>query len=674
MKIFCLLFLSSICVAASNNQIISVQSPLQLSSGLMSMPQGSGAQNGYIYSGDWTTFNNKQSAGNYITALTGDVTAAGPGSVSSTVAFVGGSSAASVHSAQLSVAAATSSNTPSTLVSRDGSGNFSAGTITASLTGAASLNVLKAGDTMTGTLVIEPGSGADINAIQVSSGTTLGTVRQYFLNNTPSTYTREFEFDAKFPSGSEILELQSDAAFITSWTRNAQMLSASGSAALPFYSFNGATGLGMADVAGALVLSTAGSAAITITSGVVNIPNLTASQAVVTDSSKNLVSLAYGSTNTASTLVERDSSGNFSAGTITASLTGAASLNVLKAGDMMTGTLVIEPGSGADITALQVSSGTTLGTVRQYFLNNTPATYTREFEFDAEFPSGSEILQLQSDAAFITSWTRNGQMLSRSGSAALPFYSFNGASGLGMSDVVGALVFSTSGSAALSLSTSGVVNIPNLTASQAVVTDSSKNLVSLAYGSANTASTLVERDGSGNFSAGTITASLTGTASGNLPLSGGTISGNLVVTGTVTPTGGIVGSVAGTTPTAGNVGEMISAHSSVGVTTNTSTNTVITSITLTTGVWMISGNCQNDNVVTQTGDNAYLYFENTNTNTEGFDYLLSRGVAGGASNLVFPPRVVVVASGDSNKTVAIQAKSQTAAGSDFASVFAIRIA
>jgi len=38
---------------------------------------------------------------------------------------------------------ATSSNTTSTLVQRDGSGNFSAGTITASLTGAASLNPLK---------------------------------------------------------------------------------------------------------------------------------------------------------------------------------------------------------------------------------------------------------------------------------------------------------------------------------------------------------------------------------------------------------------------------------------------------------------------------------------------------------------------------------------------------
>ncbi len=48
--------------------------------------------------------------------------------------------------------------------------------------------------------------------------------------------------------------------------------------------------------------------------------------------------------------------------------------------------------------------------------------------------------------------------------------------------------------------------------------------------SANTASKVVARDASGNFSAGTITASLTGTASGNLALTGGTLSGALQTT------------------------------------------------------------------------------------------------------------------------------------------------
>jgi hypothetical protein len=43
------------------------------------------AQTGVLSSTDWNTFNNKQAAGNYITALTGDVVATGPGSVAATI-------------------------------------------------------------------------------------------------------------------------------------------------------------------------------------------------------------------------------------------------------------------------------------------------------------------------------------------------------------------------------------------------------------------------------------------------------------------------------------------------------------------------------------------------------------------------------------------------------------
>lgn len=43
-------------------------------------------QPGFLSAADWITFNAKQAAGSYITALTGDVTAAGPGSVASTIA------------------------------------------------------------------------------------------------------------------------------------------------------------------------------------------------------------------------------------------------------------------------------------------------------------------------------------------------------------------------------------------------------------------------------------------------------------------------------------------------------------------------------------------------------------------------------------------------------------
>lgn len=95
---------------------------------------------GCLAAADFTTFNGKQAAGDYITALTGDVTAAGPGSVAATVVLVGGSSAANVHSAELAANAATNANTVSTIVKRDGSGAFSAGAVseTSALIGGAS--------------------------------------------------------------------------------------------------------------------------------------------------------------------------------------------------------------------------------------------------------------------------------------------------------------------------------------------------------------------------------------------------------------------------------------------------------------------------------------------------------------------------------------------------------
>jgi len=71
-----------------------------------------------------------------------------------TVVDVGGSSAANVHSAELLANASTSLNTLSTIVKRDGSGNFSAGTITATLSGHATLDLALTGGTMTGSLGI----------------------------------------------------------------------------------------------------------------------------------------------------------------------------------------------------------------------------------------------------------------------------------------------------------------------------------------------------------------------------------------------------------------------------------------------------------------------------------------------------------------------------------------
>jgi len=63
----------------------------------------------------------------------------------------------------------------------------------------------------------------------------------------------------------------------------------------------------------------------------------------------NAGNVTFNSTNVVSTAVIRDASGNFAAGTITANLTGAASQNVLKAGDTMTGSLTLT-GAGSNFS------------------------------------------------------------------------------------------------------------------------------------------------------------------------------------------------------------------------------------------------------------------------------------------------------------------------------------
>ncbi|MCL5875793.1 MAG: tail fiber domain-containing protein [Candidatus Dependentiae bacterium] len=202
----------------------------------------------------------------------------------------------------------------------------------------------------------------------------------------------------------------------------------------------------------------------------------------------------YSSSDTPNTLVLRDGSGNFSANIITASLNGAASANVLKTGDTMTGTL--------------------------------------------QLPAGT---------------------------SAAPSLVFTGSTTSGLSASAGALSFNTNGTERMKISSAGTVSIDTFTTPGVVHNDGSGNLsTSLIVNadisntaaitdtklatisssgkvansattatSANTPSTIVLRDSLGDFAATTITANLignvTGLASGNLPLTGGTLTGNLTL-------------------------------------------------------------------------------------------------------------------------------------------------
>lgn len=76
-------------------RLINTTAPLQGGGNLsadrtLSITEATTSTDGYLSHTDWNTFNNKQAAGSYITALTGDGTASGPGSVPLTLAAVNG--------------------------------------------------------------------------------------------------------------------------------------------------------------------------------------------------------------------------------------------------------------------------------------------------------------------------------------------------------------------------------------------------------------------------------------------------------------------------------------------------------------------------------------------------------------------------------------------------------
>jgi hypothetical protein len=118
-------------------------------------------------------------AGAGITALSGDVTASGTGSVSATVALVGGVTAANVATGANLANAATTASTANAIVKRDGSGNFTAGTITANVTG----NISGTAANVTGIVALgNGGTGTNITTATAgalsyfSSTTAMGVV------------------------------------------------------------------------------------------------------------------------------------------------------------------------------------------------------------------------------------------------------------------------------------------------------------------------------------------------------------------------------------------------------------------------------------------------------------------------------------------------------------------
>ncbi len=165
-------------VAASTNTVSGLTvtgSPITSSGTLaFSLAQATATTNGYLSSTDWNTFNGKQAAGSYLTGLTGDVTATGPGTVAATLATVNSSPGTYTYAtvtvnAKGLVTAASSGTAPSggtvTSVSVTSANGFTGTVATPTTTPAISL-----GTSVTGILY---GNGTSVVAAIASNFPTL---------------------------------------------------------------------------------------------------------------------------------------------------------------------------------------------------------------------------------------------------------------------------------------------------------------------------------------------------------------------------------------------------------------------------------------------------------------------------------------------------------------------
>jgi hypothetical protein len=251
--------------------------------------------------------------------------------------------------------------------------------------------------------------------------------------------------------------------------------------------------------------------------------------------------------NTASKVVARDSSGNFSAGTITAALTGNAS-TATAATNISGGVANQIPYQTGVATTSFVAAPTVTGSVLSWngsafaYATNiataTSATSATTATTATNLAGGSLGTIPYQSAAGTTAMLAvgtSGQVLQSNGAAAPTW--------------VAATAAANNGTLTLAVSGTGLSGSASFTANQA---GSSTFTVTSNATNANTASAIVARDGSGNFSAGTISAALTGNVSGNVSGSSGSCTGNSATATTATNLSG--GTVAATTITAtGNI-------------------------------------------------------------------------------------------------------------------------
>uniref|UniRef100_UPI004047E752 beta strand repeat-containing protein n=1 Tax=Shewanella sp. TaxID=50422 RepID=UPI004047E752 len=241
---------------------------------------------------------------------------------------------------------ATSANTASTVVARDASGNFSAGTITATLSGnatsatSATTSSSTTGNAATATTLQ---TARTINGVSFNGSADI-TVEPYVEDDETTDASRLLVFVDNSTAGYKRLNEDSGLSYNPS-TNTLTAGTFSGALSGNATTSSSCTG----NAATATTLQTArtingtsfnGSANITVTANTTN--TLTRGSYLTGSNFNGSAATTWAvdatSANTASKVVARDASGNFSAGTITASLSGNATTSSSTTGNAATAT------------------------------------------------------------------------------------------------------------------------------------------------------------------------------------------------------------------------------------------------------------------------------------------------------------------------------------------------
>ncbi len=153
--------------------------------------------------------------------------------------------------------------------------------------------------------------------------------------------------------------------------------------------------------------------------------------------------------------------------------------------------------------------------------------------------------------------------------------------------------------------------------------------------------------------------------------------GNLLVNGITKPSGGILGVITNSNPTAGHVGEVISSAVAVGshVSLTTATAANITSISLTAGDWLVSGNANFDSsAATVTATTASIGSTSATLATDGTEgYSNAQTTILSGTDTVTLPSKRISLSGTTTVYLVGQVTFSAGTANGFGSISAVRI-